>query len=444
MRNSKPDTIAMACRESSAEPEVPSEYYDILLLGRTGQGKSTTGNKLLQTDVTFSDPNPYSHWEEKLSDDHPPQNGGPGEANGGGEEESSDIFKIGGGIESVTSKCKLVSNVASNIRVLDTPGFADSRRTPRQGVFNGNLQIFRSILRMQDMNDLAFSRVLYFLPNRGTPERADGTLQEEIRLIHGFLGDEVFKIMIIVATNRYKRGKPEIEIDEDDLQIIREVFMAAFRKITYTTDEQEEIIDQCPPVIYLPYLETDVVNRIVGTEVLYEKPLHKPEVVEISPGSQPAEELIREARQRNRGRKLQFHDRCIKCSAKLIYSESPLGKYPDRVIINEQGDDQKMLAYTESKCHPVLVPRHSTVVKIVGGILHIATAGVFVAVGKIRGKKFWPGFTNEDELCAHCKKDPSAEPCLKVDTSFRLKTKEGTEIIKTNHSTTLDKIHVPA
>ena len=47
--------------------------------------------------------------------------------------------------------------------------------------------------------------------------------------------------------------------------------------------------------------------------------------------------------------------------------------------------------------------------------------GLFVAAGKIRGKKFWPGFTNDEELCVCCN---SADAIGKV---FKLKTKEGEE-----------------
>ena len=68
-----------------------------------------------------------------------------------------------------------------------------------------------------------------------------------------------------------------------------------------------------------------------------------------------------------------------------------------------------MLPYSHSKCHPLVIPRYSTIVKITGGVAHVLTLGVFVAAGKIRGKKFWPGFTNDEELCVCSNNDPSAD-----------------------------------
>ena len=66
------------------------------------------------------------------------------------------------------------------IRVLDTPGFSPSNVEAGATTYQINLQIFRWIVREQldPKKNMAVQRLLYFLPNRGIPEKADGTLQD--------------------------------------------------------------------------------------------------------------------------------------------------------------------------------------------------------------------------------------------------------------------------
>ena len=273
-----------------------SEYYDILLLGRTGFGKSTAANKILWSELASVGADEHKvHWEEAEDGRDGGVAEGSGEVEGGGgdQEASKEIFKTGRGFESVTKNYKVVSNKATNIRVLDTPGFADTRDTAKRGVFRGNLQIFRSILRAQELNYLTFSRVLYFLPMRGPPERADGTLQEEIKLIEGFLGEEVFKIMVIIATNGYKRGRDEMR--RISKQQEGHSWQHWRRSLTPQVKESRKSLTS-PPIVYLPYLETDVIAKIVSAPVLSEQPLKKPVVVEISKSTLSTEELIRNTR----------------------------------------------------------------------------------------------------------------------------------------------------
>lgn len=405
------------------EEKETSDYYDILLLGRTGQGKSTAGNKLLKSDNPVHTPITVRH---PLSDREVG-----GEARG--EDEQRAEFKVGADLDSVTDRCELISNETTNTRILDTPGFADSR-TAENGVFNGNLEVFRDILRVQEAKNLAFSRVLYFFPLRGRPTRADGHLQEELKLMYGFLGEDVFKIMVIVATNDVSKNGKQDSFDDDDKELIKQAFMKAFNKITGKTN----VLEECPPVLYLPLDEKNLMDKVVQVEVIYEKPLTKPETLEIS----LCKPSIIEAKRRNKGIKLLFCDRCIKCSGKLIYEDTSKGKKPIRIVLNEGSENEKVIPYGDSKCHPLLLPEHFTVTKIVGGIAHIVTFGIFVGIGKIRGKKMWPGFTNHDEYCVSCKGPPSAKGCTRINRKFEVKTKNETKKIPTTHSTTLDELQI--
>ena len=405
----------------------PSDYYDILMLGRTGQGKSTTANKLLEIESRGA----IVH-DHKIS-----ESGVELSSEARGQDEARVSFETGDGMDSITTNCKLISNEMTNIRVLDTPGFAGTWGTREHGVFKGNLQIFRSILRAQDEVDLAFCRVLYFLPLRGALERADGILQEEIKLMYGFLGEEVFKIMVIIATNRRKKNGQQDEFNEDDIQATEKVFMTAFERIT----GEKDMLPKCPPILYLPFLEENVINRVVAAPVIYEEPLKVPVIVEFSATTPSIKILIQEAKQKYKGKKLQFRDRCTKCSGKIIYEDTPRGRKAIRIALNES-ENETVVPYNDSKCHPVMLPKHYSVTKVIGGIAHLATLGIFIAVGKIRGKKVWPGFTNHDELCAGCNGPAGAEGCTKVNKKFKLKAKKGSGTFVTNHSTVLDKLQI--
>ena len=92
----------------------------------------------------------------------------------------------------------------------------------------------------------------------------------------------------------------------------------------------------------------------------------------------------------------------------------------------------------QSKCHPIFIPKHYTITKIIGGFAHIATLGIFVGIGWAHRKKVWPGFTNSDEICPACGLSPGSEGCSVVGE--RVDTGENVSMV-TSHLTSLDKIH---
>ena len=386
----------------------PPEQYGIVVLGRTGLGKSTTANKLLGI------------------------RGGPAIWSRVPPEDANCNYFVTAGegvqVDSVTKECQVLSN-ERNIRVVDTPGFADTERTKKVGVYKANLQIFRQILREQKKNELAFRRVLYFLPNRGPLERAEGTLQEEIRVMYEFFGEDIFNIMVIIATN--PKMYQMYGFDEKYLHTSETVFTAAFKIVTGRS------LKKCPPILYLPLAETNVLAKILAAEVIAEEcHLKEPDVIRVIHTRQ-----INELISNNPGRRLQFHDRCARCADKIVYEFDPVKKekLPVRIVLWNEDE----VPYDESKCHPIIVPKYSEITKIIGGLIHIITLGIVSGFQHYSGAKYVPWFTNSEEICPACKNSPGSDGCKVMGEEACVPMKGGEKAhVKTSHSTQLDKIEI--
>ena len=201
-----------------------SSSLDILLLGKTGLGKTTTALKLLEWEKyegRIVSLNSFSETEKDMGI-------------------RASKPESGGGLMHLTKDIQAWLNPDTNIRVVDVPGFADTIRHPLLDVWKKNLSIIYQISRLAEK--YCFRRILYFLPNRGVPERVDGYLKEELQLIYKFFGDQVFQVMVLVCTNRPDPRYQELGFNQNDNEAAKSVLKSAVKDTTARDHHEVEVL----------------------------------------------------------------------------------------------------------------------------------------------------------------------------------------------------------
>ena len=405
-------------------------YYDIMILGLTGQGKSTTADKLLIANPTGcnyrQDPpieypeltpvgqqmnmEDLSMWHSdgeldsverlstrlknlvffrKLDDPHSHVNG----------------YRAAGMLVCMkTLGCELLSNETSRMRILDVPGFFGEVSAEQlqacsvpgapslmlaQNATSSHLGIMRNILHIQAMMSMKFRRILYFLPCRGRLERTNAALQQELQLMVHYFGRSIFETMVIVATlpdvvyDTMPAGF-DVKFPTAKLEDTRRCFQEALR--SFLNDDVPS-----PPVIFVSLTESceSILEKVKATDVTRD------------------------------GLQLQLSPSvCARCSMKIGSLNG------DRVAGTFGRDWSQSILYNHSLCHPILVPKYTQLQKFKEGVAY--------AVKTIlnRDEWNWPDFSVE--ICPSCKQPSGAQGCMKIDQEYSLK--EGAPPIIVDHT----------
>ena len=275
-------------------------WYNILLVGKSGTGKSTTAIKLLGPTGKDDGQGPlpgkmFTSWEHEV-------------------------------------RTMEVSTEPLGERVSDRK------------------EVFRTTVSTLTTEKLTVDRVVYFLPNRGTLEKVDGVLQDDLKVMYHFFGSSIFENMVVAATNHER--KQEHGFDDEDKAETQVVVHNALKAIT----KDEKIL--CLPVIYIALKDS-------GKEIL--------EALKSAPvqSDNELELVFRE-------------EACAECS----------------VGVNEIG-----CKADKKKYHPKLVPKYNTLQRGCGGAVHIFTLGLTLFVTN------FPWFTNSEKICESCNCEADCEGC---------------------------------
>lgn len=391
-------------------------YITVLLLGPSGVGKSTTGNKLLR----FEKGDVLDRWNslqfgllqpEKENDTKTPKL----------IEKTSRPFAVGEGIECTTRKLELLSSVAYGVRVLDVPGFGDL--DPDSDKIEGisDWKLIRKILAVQEELDLHFNLVLFFLP--GDCKRADCHLAKRLEHLYDMFGIDIFKIMLVMAT---MDGTPNNE--QKYIERCDQAFSTALQRVLkgdYTKIEKK------PEVVFLP---ANASFDTVKSLTLDKRPLHDRHIkLTFNPSRcyKCGQQLrkVQSPEQRSGGDTSNFQDlpevqrkfQNAKPSReyKVLEASSQINSSPDGILTDT--------------CHVAFIPRDSKLKRVARRVFHIVSLGAYYLVQKaMRREKIhlW----DFEEVCIKCQQGPGSPPCFIVGQDYQLILSDGsTETIVVQH-----------
>lgn len=316
-------------------------------------------------------------------------------------------------INPITSACQLVSNEATKMRVLDVPGFfgvqSAAPRTRQSAssllqddiheTAHNHLIIMRDVLRIQSAMKMVFRRILYFLPGRGPLDKQTKVLRQDLLLLAKYFGPLIFKSMILIATVQprwsIKKGLQNELFSEEECEDTRFVFKQTLEDILLPYPHKAPLE---PPVVYVSLLDT-------GESIV---------------------EKIKKAAVQEEFLELVF-DRgmCVKCSSTIQWLEDQMVE-----CIPVGGDENDVIPYDDSLCHPIFLPRNRRPHKI-----EVENGVTYIVLSEPNGRR--RGEAPSEEVCHNCKQPPGSRGCWKVGTPYPIDMEEGEsrkiDVDHTNH-----------
>ena len=405
-----PKSIAESVKNDSLD------YYDIMVIGRTGMGKSTTCDKLV-----IANPD---HVRDYRGEQHPDETVAGRQvkmsdltmwriSNAAGELDRVkkhlkdlvwfrnlenphiQVNEVYRGSGNLTTGCQVVSNEITKVRVLDVPGFfgedvgETDGKTLGDRMFASGLSIMREILQIQARIQMKIRRIIYFIPQRGTLERSHKILMMELEQMVHYFGRSIFECMVLTVTispDAYDFIPEGVTPFKDSSEpMTRKYFLEA---LTPLLSPGEQLPGDKPPLIFISLRDS--------CEAILEKVKNAPVI---------RDEL-----------KLAFdHRTCVRCGLKEKFLPGENNELK-KVACYAGDDPTASIPYEDSKCHPLIISKYWKITKVVGGIAH------YVTLKKLEG--WWPDFRNpDDEVCIECGKVPGEPGCKKIGSRFRLEDK---------------------
>ena len=350
------------CSVQQGIEDTTIDYYDIIVIGKTGMGKSTTADKLLVAEYSepvtnegrmnvedlsiwlLSDaPDEVDRVKTRLKSiaffrglDNPHE-----EING---YHSEDQLNSG-----MTPNFELMSNDSTKIRVLDVPGFfgegdagvsfasADEKAHSSVNIALGRM---RNILQIQSTMHMKFRKILYFLPVHGSLKRRDSYLETELTTLTKYFGKSIIDCMIIVATMPTEAydGSSEVVFSDKAVAMTKANFGSVLARVLPNERDLPE-----PPVLFISMAHTCeiVLANVINTPVACDHVT------------------------------LQFDALiCARCGIKanVIKSAQAESETSKGVAVYTDKTEFSTIPYDESTCHPLFVPKYTKVARFFGGI----------------------------------------------------------------------------